>query len=661
MLYDKNTANLYMFDEVFSALITSIRRGKLEDAVFWAGEIDQSGLSDAMWKRFFTILTEDIGLSQPTLINQLNKTYFKWKKTLDGGTSESFGNEEAKKIVIEVLNILVSCPKSRLVYNATCFINSYEYPPNPSKGELPEVWNKWMKKYSVSDVFVDIDKPIKHFIQSVLNKDELNALFFSNFISLIHDNYDRRFIIDRTIDYTIKFTNIDLRRNCSLIIWKFIIDYITNIERNDILPIVLALYKLYIKKKGSSICNLGMAVILCIRLDNIEEYRYKEADIAKLMDIYNHKKRDYSIPKYAINKYTKRGNDVNTVKFLEKSAKTRKINISRWNEKEIAKSHGNGLLSNQSEKFYWNNSLKINNINKELVDDYQEDAEEFYIKMESILNKSIRNGLIQEYIFPILIRNEPYWFDENKNMKNNNILILDNDEDFKERIYFDQRKNVYFAKYEGENVIVKGVVNSGFANYACFVDELKPLFGLNQTGITKAIIGGDIYLIMKDFYSSVDNYKSKNGILDKSKTSMHLLSNLQNKKFINDFQKYMEEYIDILLFRQIIETGYTVLPDIIFNSEKENPLLSFGENRKSNFKIDKLLPQKYTKITEWKKIVKAYLEENKVALLKKLREMRNIPNTILCKSIIQKYNLKNIKIENNINTLYCKLEDNTLI
>ena len=75
------TKNGYVADEVISALQKEIRRGRTEDAAYWAYEMIISGLEEKLWSRLATIAVEDVGLADPqagVVIANLRETYFKF-------------------------------------------------------------------------------------------------------------------------------------------------------------------------------------------------------------------------------------------------------------------------------------------------------------------------------------------------------------------------------------------------------------------------------------------------------------------------------------------------------------------------------------------------------------------------------------------------------
>ncbi len=60
--FDMKTRYGYDYYEVISALQKDIRRGKEEDALFWAYELGESGFMNHMLARLYVILHEDIGI-----------------------------------------------------------------------------------------------------------------------------------------------------------------------------------------------------------------------------------------------------------------------------------------------------------------------------------------------------------------------------------------------------------------------------------------------------------------------------------------------------------------------------------------------------------------------------------------------------------------------
>jgi len=74
------TCNGYQSDEVISALQKDIRRGNIDQAVFWSFELCLSGkeFQNKLWERLVTIAVEDIGLANPmasVVVQQLKMAF----------------------------------------------------------------------------------------------------------------------------------------------------------------------------------------------------------------------------------------------------------------------------------------------------------------------------------------------------------------------------------------------------------------------------------------------------------------------------------------------------------------------------------------------------------------------------------------------------------
>jgi replication-associated recombination protein RarA len=102
----------YRMDECASALQKSCRRCMVDDALYWALELERSGFEEYVWTRLFVICPEDIGLAEPGLPANLWALY------------EQFRMLKARKNNARVENLthaILLCPKarkSRMVDNA---------------------------------------------------------------------------------------------------------------------------------------------------------------------------------------------------------------------------------------------------------------------------------------------------------------------------------------------------------------------------------------------------------------------------------------------------------------------------------------------------------------------------------------------------------------
>jgi len=111
MLFYLKTKNDHTVDEVASALQKSIRRGKEQDAFYWAQELCPK-YEDYLWKRISTIAYEDIGAlvpgNIPSAISRMRDDYFYFRKKGDIG---------AVLVLSNAILLLSRSEKSRIADN----------------------------------------------------------------------------------------------------------------------------------------------------------------------------------------------------------------------------------------------------------------------------------------------------------------------------------------------------------------------------------------------------------------------------------------------------------------------------------------------------------------------------------------------------------------
>jgi replication-associated recombination protein RarA len=67
--------------DAVSALQKSIRRGKLDDALYWAADLDLSGMSGWLWRRLLIITSEDVGPAWPEGPTTIYSLFQMWSWT----------------------------------------------------------------------------------------------------------------------------------------------------------------------------------------------------------------------------------------------------------------------------------------------------------------------------------------------------------------------------------------------------------------------------------------------------------------------------------------------------------------------------------------------------------------------------------------------------
>lgn len=111
--YQKQTKKGYDFYEVASAFQKSIRRGLLEDAMYWGIELYESCYAEYAWKRMVIMASEDVGLGEPSCIVQIMAL----KQSYD--LLELRHDQGAKKLPFtQAVAVLVKSRKSRFVDHA---------------------------------------------------------------------------------------------------------------------------------------------------------------------------------------------------------------------------------------------------------------------------------------------------------------------------------------------------------------------------------------------------------------------------------------------------------------------------------------------------------------------------------------------------------------
>jgi replication-associated recombination protein RarA len=85
-LYKVTTVNGHLLPEVVSALQTCIRRGLVDDALYWAVDMYLTGYDEYAWKQLRIMASEDVGPAEPNLpatIEALYHTYSDLEKKKD--------------------------------------------------------------------------------------------------------------------------------------------------------------------------------------------------------------------------------------------------------------------------------------------------------------------------------------------------------------------------------------------------------------------------------------------------------------------------------------------------------------------------------------------------------------------------------------------------
>ena len=109
------TVNGHPLPEVVSALQKSIRRGQLDDALYFATDMYQSGYAEYAWKRLRIITSEDIGLANPHLPATVQALYETWQSILK---KKDVYQAPERLFFVHAVCLLATSPKNRTVDDA---------------------------------------------------------------------------------------------------------------------------------------------------------------------------------------------------------------------------------------------------------------------------------------------------------------------------------------------------------------------------------------------------------------------------------------------------------------------------------------------------------------------------------------------------------------
>ncbi|HAS39979.1 MAG TPA: hypothetical protein DCS93_05840 [Microscillaceae bacterium] len=213
-------------------------------------------------------------------------------------------------------------------------------------------------------------------------------------------------------------------------------------------------------------------------------------------------------------------------------------------------------------------------------------------------------------------------------------------------------------EYKGTqtNVFVKGGFKGLNQNilYQCWVDELKPLFGLAKIGTHIALldtpnkVNSEYFLIMRDFGPGVKHYPTvqQEGItkIDKDNIPMLQMVRWLKKNSWEQHPGWLQHYIDILFFRQIVESSDTNNTNFIVNPTQPIPLLSVDENHKGAFLNGKLFSHRPT--NQCLETVLQFTKQHKDQLVSQLDDWLATANSEAFDQICQ--NFANVRLQDRI-------------
>lgn len=118
---ERRTRLGYDFGEVASAFQKSVRRGLLDDALYWGVELYLSGCHEYAWKRMRVMCSEDIGPAEPGLPAQIAGLYTMFRQLLDAKPKRAGAMGSEKLFFVHAVILLARARKCRVVDHANIY------------------------------------------------------------------------------------------------------------------------------------------------------------------------------------------------------------------------------------------------------------------------------------------------------------------------------------------------------------------------------------------------------------------------------------------------------------------------------------------------------------------------------------------------------------
>ena len=582
-------------DILKSGLQKYIRRCEINKALWCVSELDMfrkiaksKSIITNMLNRLLVICTEDIGIGDiNTLIAVDNclKNYTRYR--------DDYYNNDSKRELLKIVTILSKSKKIRLASHIRATYMNIEnrnilnikYPQLYSS--INYVCSNVKNKYKLKNTHEerDLRSCLDKIITNLLSNNDKIFYHIKDFL-IITQNKEKK-------SYKSRFR----KKSGDYILWELLINYCKYgpaiVELNEsneykiYLPYINILLDWYKTRNNSRnenwmyLVNAYLIILRKININNLENFDTVTITDQQINDFYINKK-PISLDKYILDMHTKYGRLKGMTKKdfgIEGSVLVNTNNnycvplyleIYNLFKKHSIDELKKMIKNNNSKKLRIVKSLKFDNTLLEL------DSTE-----ESNILKN-----------PLIVNPKPKYLEKTKQYVN-----------------YTTKPATYYAifcpeNYKQTNVLVKGPYkNNDNILYICMVEYLKKLFGLNYSGLRILNIKPNLkisysfndnleqkFLIFKDYGSGVSSYKTKEfintkGINTKLKVYDKEYGNQLSKWIIhNDLnENLIKQLIEILLFRQIINTSDTNLTNILINNNK---LLSIDENYSDNHNLN---------------------------------------------------------------------------
>lgn len=149
--YSPRTKNNYGLFDVSSAFQKAIRRGEESRALYWGNELYFSGYHEYAWKRMMIMVSEDIGLAEQGLAQEMKALYdiHEFLKSKQTKAQKDEKQPASPVTFVHAVLLLVRARKSRLCDNAKIvydhIVNNTEHLPEDMvvKPQIPPYAYCW--------------------------------------------------------------------------------------------------------------------------------------------------------------------------------------------------------------------------------------------------------------------------------------------------------------------------------------------------------------------------------------------------------------------------------------------------------------------------------------------------------------------------------------
>lgn len=112
------TVNGHFVPEAASALQKCLRRGLLDDAIYWAVDLHLSGFGEYVWKRLRIVSSEDVGPADRYLPATIEALYVRFQDQVKA-KKKSGAPAGDRLTLVHAVYLLATAPKSRVIDHAT--------------------------------------------------------------------------------------------------------------------------------------------------------------------------------------------------------------------------------------------------------------------------------------------------------------------------------------------------------------------------------------------------------------------------------------------------------------------------------------------------------------------------------------------------------------